>query len=199
VSASFARLRVADWVVLVAALALLATLALDWYGSPRGDEARRIERLSRDAAPGEAGEIERTVSPAAAEAAEEEERNAWQVDGPLDRVLLVLALAAAVAGIAAAFLRATGRRFEPPLTPSAVAGALAAGAAVLIGYRMLQQPGPDYAVEVKAGAPLAVIALALIALASSRALRAEEGGRQFRTPTWERRPRRPFDRKAPEA
>jgi hypothetical protein len=197
-ASTFARLRFWDWIALVAALALLFTLALDWYGTPAGDEARRVERLSRGAADGTAGEIERTVNPAASEAAEEAEKNAWQADGALDRILLALALAAAVLAILAAFMRAAGRRFEPPLTPSAAAGVLAAAAAALIGYRMLQEPGPDYAVEVRAGAPLALIALALIALAASRSLRAEEGGRQFRTPSWERRPRRPFDREAPE-
>ena len=41
---TFARLRPADWVVFVAALALLFTTAPDWYSTTRGEEARQIQK-----------------------------------------------------------------------------------------------------------------------------------------------------------
>ena len=40
---TFERLRPADWVVFVAALALLFTTAPDWYSTTRGEEARQIQ------------------------------------------------------------------------------------------------------------------------------------------------------------
>jgi hypothetical protein len=40
---TFARLRLADWVALVAALALLLVSAADWYSTKGGEQARRFE------------------------------------------------------------------------------------------------------------------------------------------------------------
>ena len=51
---------------------------------------------------------------------------------------------------------------------------LAPAAAILVAYRIIQEPGLDAGTNVKAGAPLALLALALIALGSSSALRADE-------------------------
>jgi hypothetical protein len=51
---------------------------------------------------------------------------------------------------------------------------------VLVIYRIIQEPGLDAASTVKAGAPLAVIALGLLALACSRSLKHEEEGQAFR-------------------
>ena len=44
---TFARLRLSDWVVFVAALALLFTTAFDWYSTQAGVEARKIEENAR--------------------------------------------------------------------------------------------------------------------------------------------------------
>ena len=41
---TFERLRLSDWVVFVAALALLFTTAPDWYSTTRGEEARQIQK-----------------------------------------------------------------------------------------------------------------------------------------------------------
>ena len=55
-----------------------------------------------------------------------------------------------------------------------MAAMLATAAAVIVAYRIIQEPGLDAATNVKAGAPLALVALALIALGSSSALRADD-------------------------
>jgi hypothetical protein len=178
---TFERLRVADWVALVAALALLLVMALDWYSTPMGREARRIEQNNQPhGALG--GEIAREVQSEARLAAQKAERNAWQADGGIDRVILVALLLTAGLGVAAAFFRAAGRRFEPPWTPSALAALGALICALLVAYRIVQEPGIDEATTVQAGAPLAVAVLGALAFASAAGMRAEEKGQAFREP-----------------
>lgn len=177
---SFARLRITDWVAMLAAVALLFAMASDWYSTAQGEEARRIERLSEDPLPGQGGEVEREVNKRAAERAEEAERNAWQADAAVDRLILLVLLGAAVLGLAAGFLRATGRRFEPPWTPSGLAAIVGTAGALLIGYRMLQEPGADEASTIEPGAPIAVFVLGALVLACAVALRHEEAGEPFR-------------------
>jgi hypothetical protein len=177
---TFARLRTADWVAMLAAVALLFVTAADWYSTVLGEEARRIERLSDDAAPGLGGEVERKTNEDARFVAEGEERNAWQADGAIDRVILLVLLAAAILAIGAGFLRAAGRKFDPPWTPSALAAITATVGAVLVAYRIVQEPGLDAGSTVQAGAPLAVAVLGLMAFAGSRALKNEEEGHPFR-------------------
>jgi hypothetical protein len=176
---SFDRLNRWDWVAFVAALALLFTMAMDWYSTPQGDEARRIERIE-DPNPGASGQIGREVEERAAERAEGAERNAYQPQAFVDGVLLVLLFATVAFAVVAAFARAAGRRFDPPATPSAAASIAAALAALFTAYRIVQQPGLDEGTTVKAGAWLSLVVLAVVALASSRALDLEEEGRAFR-------------------
>jgi uncharacterized membrane protein YoaK (UPF0700 family) len=178
---SFDRLTVPDWVALVAALALLFVMALDWYGTIQGDEARRIEKLAQPSG-ALGGEIEREVQERAQIRGEEEERNAWQADGAIDRIILLGLIATAMAAIAAAFLRAAARRFEPPQTPSALTAALAAVTGLLVAYRLVQEPGLDAATTIKAGLPLALVTLGVIALAARAAMGAEEDGSAWREP-----------------
>ena len=85
-------------------------------------------------------------------------------------------LATVVLALAAAYLRAAGKRFDPPVTPSALAALSAVVAGLLVAYRILQEPGFDDATVVKAGAPLALVVLGVIALAGRAAVRAEEAG-----------------------
>lgn len=183
---SFERLRLFDWVALLAAVALLFTMALDWYSTPQGQDARRLESLSQpQGALG--GEISREVQDEARLAAQKAERNAWQQGGGIDRVILVALLLTAGLGVAAAFFRAAGRRFEPPWTPSSLTAIAAVITALLVAYRIVQEPGLDEATTIQAGAPLAVIVLGVLAFASGRGLRSEEQGNAFREP----RPRKP--------
>jgi hypothetical protein len=106
--------------------------------------------------------------------AEGQEKNAWQLKDPIDRVILGALLVTVVLALGAGFLRAANRRFEPPWTPSALAAGLGLLTTLLIGYRMLEQPGVDEATTVKAGAPIALILLGLLVLFCARAVQAEQ-------------------------
>jgi hypothetical protein len=177
---TFARLRLADWVVLLAALALLLLTAADWYSTTLGDDARRTEELSDPSAGGAAGQVERDVREQASLVAEGEERNAWQPYGLIDWVVLAGILGTVAAAIWAAFMRAAGRRYGDRVSTSAIAGGLAAATALLVTYRILQEPGFDGATTVKAGAPLALAALGAVAYAAATAVRHEESGTELR-------------------
>ena len=98
-------------------------MALDWYSTVAGKEARRIEVLSQPS--GAAGQVEREVRETARFAAEGAERNAWQVTGAVDRIILLGLLATVLLALGAAYLRAAGKRFRPPSTPSALAAVAA--------------------------------------------------------------------------
>jgi drug/metabolite transporter (DMT)-like permease len=181
---NFERLRLADWVALLAALALLLVMATDWYTTSQGEAARRAQhQLSDTPKTGAAGEDLESVKRDAREQAEESERNAWQADGGIDRLILLSLLATAGLALAAAFLRAAGRQFEPPWTPSALAALAAVISALLVTYRIVQEPGIDEFNTVTGGPPLAVIVLGVLAVAAASAVRAEEAGTAFREPT----------------
>ncbi|MGH2781828.1 MAG: hypothetical protein ACRDL4_10010 [Thermoleophilaceae bacterium] len=171
---TFARLRLADWAVFVAALALLFATAADWYSTKGGEQARQFERSAPSR--GEGPEIAED----AAASAEDEERNAWQADGAIDRLILVGLLAATALAVLSAFARAAGRRYDGGLSPTAWTGLAAAVTALLVVYRVIQEPGDDAVGTVQAGAPLALALLGVIALACARSVRAEEDGREFR-------------------
>ena len=76
--------------------------------SRRGDDARRIEELAQPR--GLDSEGLEDIREDARFAAESQERNAWQADGAIDRVILAGLLATIVLAIAAAYSRAAGRR-----------------------------------------------------------------------------------------
>jgi hypothetical protein len=200
---SLGRLRAAHWAAFVAALALLFVTAMDWYSTTGGDEARRIEELA-DPEGAAGGEVEREVQEDARIAAEGAEKNAWQADGAIDRVILIGLLATAALVVLAAFAaraprapserpgeaapRAEGgdepespppRGRERPgaprgaAAPIGLAGIAATVTALLVTYRIFQEPGFDATTTIKAGAPLALVVLGAIALASAIALRTE--------------------------
>jgi drug/metabolite transporter (DMT)-like permease len=159
---TFARLRAADWVVLVAALGLILATATDWYSTLSGAEARavedRAERLD--------------VRERAALIAENEERNAWQPVAFADVLVLIGVLATAALSVLAAYARAAGR-----LGPMAPAGAAATLTALLVLFRILQEPGFDALTTVQIGAPLSLILLGVIAFAAAVSLRQQESAR----------------------
>jgi hypothetical protein len=174
---NFHRLLRADAVAMVAALALLLVMALDWYSTGVGDRAREIEKLSQPGGQGIQGDqAARENAEAARFEAQSQEKNAWQVDGAIDRLILIFLLGTIIAAVAAAWLRAAGRRFEPPATPTTAAAVLATISGLLVAYRILQEPGFDSSTTVKAGAPLALVVLGVIALAARAAMRAEADG-----------------------
>jgi hypothetical protein len=177
---TFARLRLADWVALIAGLALLFATAADWYSTTSGDEARRIEGLTSPAAGGEPGQVESEVREDARLQAEAAERNAWQVSGAIDRLILIGIIATTALTVTAAFMRAAGRRYGGGISPSLLAGVIAAVTALLVTYRIVQEPGFDASTVVKAGAPIALVLLGVVAFCSATAARAEEAGTEFR-------------------
>lgn len=167
---TFTRLTRGDLLAMVAALALLLTMALDWWTTAVGENARDIEenvlpQLNRGDSP--------TVSQQAAEAAETSEKNAWQSGALIDRVLLALLVASAVLAIFAAWARASGRTLGPP-SPSAIATLTGLVACVLLVYRILQPPGLNVAAVVKPGAPLGLLCVGLLTLGVRIATRAEQ-------------------------
>ena len=167
---TFARLRLADWVVFIAALALLFTTAFDWYSTVAGDEARRIEEQARPSEDQPSGQAEAEVEHAARELAESKEKNAWQVDGTIDRVILIGVLLTAALGVAAGFWRASGREARGP-GPYGLAGLVACATALLVLYRIIQEPDFDELTTVKVGAPLALGVLGVFAFAAATAIR----------------------------
>jgi peptidoglycan/LPS O-acetylase OafA/YrhL len=170
---SFARLRPADWVAFAAALLLLLATAADWYSTQSGEEARRIEQLARPADGAQAGQREREIEEDAAVIAEGEERNGWQATGLIDVLILIAVLATASLAVVAAFSRASGRRHEG-LGPTAIAGLAATLTALMLVYRVLQEPGFDEATTVEAGAPLTLALLGVIAIACAISVRDED-------------------------
>jgi hypothetical protein len=166
---SFSRLRVAHWIAFLAALALLFVTAMDWYSTTTGDEARRIEELAQPEG-ALSGEVEREVQEDARVTAEGAEKNAWQVDAPIDRLILVGLLLTAALVVLAAF--AAARRPESTGF-MALAGVSATVTALLVTYRILQEPGFDASTTVKSGAPVALVVLGVIALCSAITLREE--------------------------
>ena len=157
---------------LLAALALMFVMALDWYTTKQGEEFRRIQQDAQDVQT-EDPRIQEAEE-RAGEAAEGQERNAWQADGAIDRLILLVLLGTVLATAAASLLRAGGRRFEPPFTPIAGAAALAVLAELLVAYRIVQEPGLDEATEVTFAPPLALLCLALIVIGGFRAMKVEE-------------------------
>ena len=168
---TFARLRRTDWVVFVAALALLFTTAADWYSTQSGEEARRIEEQARPDGRSP-GEVEREIEQDAGTLAEAQERNAWQEDGLMDRLILIGLLATSALGVGAAFWRASGRGSDG-LGAYGLAGMFAFVTALLVLYRIVQEPGLDEITTVQAGAPLALGVLGVIAFGCAISLRDE--------------------------
>jgi hypothetical protein len=165
---TFTRLSRGDLLAMVAALALLLVMALDWYTTAVGENARDVQekvlpQITRE---------DPTVKRDAAEAAETEEKNAWQVDALIDRVILLALLGAAVLALFAAWAKAAGRTIGPP-SPSALATLVGLLASALLVYRILQPPGLNAAAVVKPGAPLGLLCVGLLTIGARIATRGE--------------------------
>jgi peptidoglycan/LPS O-acetylase OafA/YrhL len=166
---TFRRLSPAHVVALLAALALLLALSPDWYSDKVADQLRDTQEQI-------VPQLDRETTPRQSElhafAAEEREKNAWQANAEIDRLILILLLATAGLAIASAFLRAAGRRVGPP-SPSSLAALTGLVACALVAYRIIQPPGFNEAAIVKWGAPLGLLCAGVTAIASRMAARAE--------------------------
>jgi hypothetical protein len=171
------RLTRGHLVAAAAALALMVFMALDWYSTDFGEEARRIEEIQGEPEGALAGQVTREVTEEASIQAEEEEENAWQANGVLDRVVLALLVGTVLLALAAAGLRAAGRRYVPPLTPSVIAAIVAGMSAVLVAARIVDEGAIEVGGAVELGAPLGLLAVGTIALGAALAARAERAER----------------------
>ncbi|MGH2702030.1 MAG: hypothetical protein ACRDJ2_09680, partial [Actinomycetota bacterium] len=113
-------------IALVGALLLLLVMALDWYSTATGDEARRIESITDNPSGAEAGEVDRRLNEDAREIAEGEEENAWQADALIDRIILILLLLAIVFAVLTAITRASGAKPTKGIGPAGAAALFAA-------------------------------------------------------------------------
>jgi hypothetical protein len=167
----FERLARGHAVAAIAALVLLLVMAMDWYGSQAADAAHQIDNsaLTR----GSQGGASAAVRADAERVIARDEKNAWQEDDSLGRLLLFMLLGCVFLPLFAAGYRAAGRRAQPPWTPSALAAILAAATALLVAYRIVNEPGSDVTTTVKLGAPLGLLALAAIGLGSAWAFQGE--------------------------
>jgi hypothetical protein len=167
---TFTRLRRGELLALVAALALLLVMSVDWYTTKVGEQARSDEQAilkgsERLSGHPSAKEQERAF-------AENQEKNAWQATGTIDRVILIALVGTAGLAIVAAFLRAADRKVGPP-SPIALASLLGLVAAALIAYRILQPPGLNAGAVVKIGAPLGLLCVGLVTLGARMSVLAD--------------------------
>jgi hypothetical protein len=173
------RLTRGHVVAAVAALALLLVMAMDWYGTHEADQARQIgSRVSTSGA--QAGEAGRDVKADTDAIIARDEKNAWQTNAFIDRILLALLLLTVFLPLLAAGLRAEGRRFEPPWTPTGIAAMLAALSALLVAYRIINEPGSDAVTTLKVGPVLALVMLTGVGLGSASAFQKEADWAEMR-------------------
>jgi hypothetical protein len=175
----FERLTRGHVVAAVAALVLLLVMAMDWYGSRAADAAREVSNSAQTRG-AQAGEAGRALKEDADRVIARDEKNAWQEGGSLDRLILVMLLLSVFLPLFAAAHRAAGRRSEPPWTPSAFAAIVAAVTALLVAYRMINEPGNDLTTTIKIGAPLGLVCLAAIGLGAANAFQGEADWAQMR-------------------
>jgi hypothetical protein len=115
----------------MAAVALLALMFVDWYGSTVAFGA--LDRLDLGL-------------------------TAWEAFSVTDLVLAVTALLA----IALAGLNIAGRGPAVPVALAVITVTLALAATLLVLYRILNQPGPNDVIEVRAGAWIGLAAVAAV-------------------------------------
>lgn len=170
---TFTRLGRGDLLAMVAALALLLVMAADWYTTKLGEQARDVQakilpQVNNQTVPSES-EKEGAF-------ADSQEKNAWQADALIDRLILIALVAAIALALLAAWARAADRRVRiGPWSPSAWASAIGLVACALLVYRILQPPGVNSGAVVKVGAPLGLLCAGLLTLGARVAARGERG------------------------
>ena len=176
---SFERLTKGDALAWIASLGLLFVTAIDWYSSLLGNAAREIQHDVTVPNGALGSEIPSTVQDQAKLVAQGQEKNLWQLHGGIDRLILIVLLATVICATVAAILRVGAYRYKGTITPSAITAILAALGALLVLYRIVQQPGDDQVTTLKAGPWLALLALGLICLGASLAWAAEQDGSAY--------------------
>ena len=142
----FSRLRTGELIAGISGVLLLIVMFFSWYGI--GGAAGSI--LS-------AADVDTTV-------------NAWKAFDLTDLILFVTAVVA----IGAAVLAASGRSVALPVAASVVVTVLGIVVALLVLYRIVNQPGPNDVVDVKFGAYLGFLVCLGIAVGGFLSM-ADEG------------------------
>jgi uncharacterized membrane protein len=148
------RLRDGEWIAGAGAVALLASMFLHWYG------VSFDEQLDPMVPSDVLGTLELVLGA---------EATAWEAFGVLDVVLLLLALVP----LALVVAQATRRSPAIPVALSVLTTLAGALAALLILYRIVNQPGPNDVVTVQAGAWAGFLAALVIAAGGWRSMRVE--------------------------
>lgn len=177
---SFERLTKGDALAWVAALAVVLVTAIDWFSTKLGDAARQIQHDVQVPNGPLGSEIPSTIQQQAKLVAQAQEKNLWQLHGGIDRLILIVVLAAALCATFAAAMRVAEHRYRGAFSPSAAAALLAGVGALLVLYRLVQQPGDNQVTTVKSGPWLAFVALGLLCLGAALAWRAERDGTAYR-------------------
>ena len=130
------KLRRGEWIAAAGGLLLLIALFFfDWYG---GTTTIPLGQTST-------------------------QFGAWDGEGFFGFIANLVILAAAVSGVALAFITATSRTIALPVAGSAITASLGIAAVAMILLRMLFQPGPNDLVSLKFGILLALIGAAIVA------------------------------------
>jgi cell wall-associated NlpC family hydrolase len=168
---TFTRLGRGDLLAMVAALALLLVMAMDWYTTKLGEQARDVQSKIQPQVNNQTVPSESAKEGAFADS---QEKNAWQADALIDRLILIALVAAAVLAVVAAWARAAGRQVRiGRWSPSTVASVIGVVACSMLVYRILQPPGVNSGAVVKAGAPLGLLCVGLLAIGARVASRGE--------------------------
>jgi hypothetical protein len=141
------RLRDGEWIAGAGGIALLAAMFLHWYALDLGPVPDAVSDFVDIGA----------------------EATAWQAFGVLDIVLALLALVP----LGLVITQATRSSPSIPIAFTVLTTLAGALAALLILYRIVNQPGPNDVVEVQAGAWLGVLAALVIAGGGWRSMRVE--------------------------
>jgi hypothetical protein len=173
---SFERLTKGDALAWLAGLGLVLVTALVWFSTHLGDAARQIQHDAQVPAGPLGSQIPDTIQSQAKEVAQAQEKNLWQLHAAIDRLILIVLLAAAFSAAFAAIMRVAAHRYRGGFTPSTAAAMLSGLGILLVLYRVVQQPGDDQVTVVKSGPWLAMLALGLICVGASLAWRAERDG-----------------------
>jgi hypothetical protein len=171
---TFLRISRGQLLAMIAALALLLVMAMDWYTTKPGQAARdaasKVQpQVNVETEPSETSKLNTF--------AETQEKTAWQANGTIDRIITILLVAAVASVLIAAWLAAAGKKLGPP-SPNALASVFGLVASVLIVYRIIQPPGLNSAAVVLAGAPLGLVCVGLLALGARIAVRDERAERE---------------------
>lgn len=169
---TFLRLRRWDWIAFAAGLALILVMSLPWWSDKQGEECARVEQLQTPTPGVQGAEITRDVKRDAQSCKAKHRKTAWQADGLIDRLIMVLLVAAAFFVVLGAFLRAADRRLDQA-SPFAFATVIGLAAGLLVLYRILQPPGFNPGAVVKAGAPIGLAVVGVLTFAARWAVLSE--------------------------